>query len=71
MFGDTPDDLAAALAAGAAAIGVLPPGCPDPQRRAALLAARGAARVLAEPQSLGACLSNWLPRSVGAEAADR
>lgn len=65
MFGDTPDDLQAALRAGAAAIGVLPPGCPDPERRRARLLASGAACVLAAPEQIGAALSRSLPPLAG------
>ena len=46
MFGDTPDDVRAARAAGVVPIGVLAPGTDDPDRTERSLLRSGAARVL-------------------------
>jgi len=51
MLGDTPDDLAAARAAGVVPLGVLAPGS-DPERARAALEGAGAARVLARATEL-------------------
>lgn len=52
MVGDTPDDIAAARAAGALPIGCLPPGCQDPSLLTERLHATGAGFVLRQIDEL-------------------
>lgn len=55
MIGDTPDDIAAARAAGALPIGIIAPGDVADTMGPALLRA-GAARVFTRPEEIAACL---------------
>lgn len=62
MFGDTPDDLAAAQSAGVVPIGIVAAGCPTPDANRANLAACGAALVLDDPGEIPAAVARLLPR---------
>jgi histidinol-phosphate aminotransferase len=61
MFGDTPDDLVAAQAAGVLPIGVVAAGCPTPEANRAVLAQCGAALVIDSPAELSATFARLLP----------
>jgi histidinol-phosphate aminotransferase len=60
MFGDTPDDLAAAQAAGVVPIGVVSAGCPTPAANRSNLAACGAALVLDDPAGIPGTIARLL-----------
>lgn len=62
MFGDTPDDIRAARAAGVVPIGVIPPG-EDPSAREQMLLRAGAGRVLTRLSDLS-MLSQLLERGL-------
>jgi len=60
MFGDTPDDMAAARAAGVVPVGVIAPGAPDPELQATRLLERGALRVILVPADLPSAIRDLL-----------